>query len=292
MERKEGSLLELLQLKYFCDAAKTENFSKTAKKYDVPPSNISQSIRRLETELGRSLFDRSANRIRLNAAGKLFCEKASFALSLLEKGKRELQEEKQKETLSICINSNRRIVMQAVERFQKEWPNVSILTRFLVDAAEEDFDLVISVPDEQLNHLFSQKITEEVLAIAVKKDLPYANSIASLSQCRKLPFITMGSETSHHRLTTSLCEENGFFPRIAIQSDDPFYIRKCVELGLGIAVVPTLSWKGLFSDEVKLISLEGKKRSTFLYSKKTATAATEKMIAFLLEEFRTEEEQK
>ena len=43
--------MELLQLMYFCDAAETENFSRTAKKYHVPPSDISQSIKRLELEL-------------------------------------------------------------------------------------------------------------------------------------------------------------------------------------------------------------------------------------------------
>ena len=42
--------MELLQLTYFCDAAVTQNFSKTAQKYNVPPSNISQSIKRLEIE--------------------------------------------------------------------------------------------------------------------------------------------------------------------------------------------------------------------------------------------------
>jgi len=52
--------MELLQLTYFCDAAVTQNFSKTAQKYNVPPSNISQSIKRLERELSAPLFDRRA----------------------------------------------------------------------------------------------------------------------------------------------------------------------------------------------------------------------------------------
>ena len=55
--------MELLQLKYFCDAAETENFSKTAEKYLVPTSNISQSIKRLEKELDTELFEHRANRI-------------------------------------------------------------------------------------------------------------------------------------------------------------------------------------------------------------------------------------
>ena len=51
--------MELLQLQYFCNAAETENFSKTANNYNVPTSNISQCIRRLENELNTTLFDRS-----------------------------------------------------------------------------------------------------------------------------------------------------------------------------------------------------------------------------------------
>ena len=66
--------MELLQLTYFCDAAITQNFSKTAEKYNVPPSNISQSIKRLEKELSVSLFDRCANRVALNAQGQAFFE--------------------------------------------------------------------------------------------------------------------------------------------------------------------------------------------------------------------------
>jgi len=64
--------MELLQLKYFCDAAKTQNFSQTAKKFMVPPSDISQTVKRLEKELGVALFSRHANRIVLNENGKRF----------------------------------------------------------------------------------------------------------------------------------------------------------------------------------------------------------------------------
>ena len=64
--------MELLQLKYFCDAAETENFSLTAKKFEVPPSGISQTVKRLEEELGTELFIRGANRVSLNEQGRIF----------------------------------------------------------------------------------------------------------------------------------------------------------------------------------------------------------------------------
>ena len=64
--------MELLQLKYFIDASETQNFSETAKKFYVPPSAVSQSIKRLESELNVKLFSRRANKIQLNENGILF----------------------------------------------------------------------------------------------------------------------------------------------------------------------------------------------------------------------------
>ena len=283
--------MELLQLKYFCDAAKSENFSKTAKTFSVPPSGISQSIRRLETELGRPLFDRKANKVTLNAFGKEFYEKVSAALSQLGEGVKLAKEYEECETLSICIHTNRRIVMQAVERFQKAWPGVSIHTRFLSEGTPDEFDLMISPKAERFPSFESQKLVDEVLAIAIDKKMLKGNTVRALSDCRDLPFITMRTGTHHFLLTAEICGKYGFHPHIALQSDDPFYIRKCVELGLGITLAPTLSWRGLFSENVSLIPLSGESRSTYLYMKKSPSPAAKRMIELLFEEFKKEQNQ-
>ena len=44
--------MEILQLRYFFLSAKNENFSTTAKMFDVPTTAVSSSVRRLEEELG------------------------------------------------------------------------------------------------------------------------------------------------------------------------------------------------------------------------------------------------
>ena len=83
--------MDLLQLTYFCSAAKTQNFSKTAELFFVPPSNVSQTVKRLETELGARLFVRESNKIALNETGKKFFNKISKALTLIEEGKAEVK---------------------------------------------------------------------------------------------------------------------------------------------------------------------------------------------------------
>lgn len=116
--------MELLQLRYFINAAETENFSLTAKKFDVPASNISQSIKRLERELQTVLFDRRANRISLNEKGQAFYKKAKEALSLLDGAVNEVQDDGKTGRIKICISCNRRIVMQVIEKFCALYPDV------------------------------------------------------------------------------------------------------------------------------------------------------------------------
>ena len=77
--------MEILQLRYFFDSAKTESFAKTAEKYMVPPTSVSASVKRLEIELGCKLFDRSCNRIMLNSNGKRLRESLTLIFDELDK---------------------------------------------------------------------------------------------------------------------------------------------------------------------------------------------------------------
>ena len=256
--------MELLQLKYFCDAAKTQNFSKTAKKFFVPTSNISQSIKRLETELDRKLFTRSANKIVLNNTGAQFYKKVSEALCLLESAKNEARSENHSEPIRINIQVNRHITMDAVEKFQKDNPDVSFVISHSIDESAGDFDIVITDKEYDTN-CQKTKLRQEPLLIAYNKDI-FSPTVQDLE---KLPFVSMSSPNSMHYHMNRICNDLGFFPRVVLQSEDPFYIRKCIELGLGVAIVPSLSWSGQFGKNVDFKSVGGYSRTTYIYRKKT-----------------------
>ena len=137
-------MMELLQLRYFCDAAECENFSATAKKFFVPPSAVSQSIKRLEQELETALFIRRANRIYLSDRGAQFYAKVKDALSLLEDAKNQVRDDGVSGKVKLSIFINRRIVMETVERFSKAFPQAEIITKYNVSPDREDFDLIIT----------------------------------------------------------------------------------------------------------------------------------------------------
>ncbi len=279
--------MELLQLTYFCDAALTENFSKTAEKYKVPPSNISQSIKRLEKELSATLFDRRANRVVLNDRGRAFYDQVRQALDLLDSARAAAAGRRDEDRLRLVIHVNRRIVMKAVERFQSHWPAVDIFTTHGF-SGEQEADLIVSDRVMELPGFSREKLFREEIALAARRGM-LPSGEAQARMLRDKPFITMGPGNSVHSLTEGICREMGFAPRIALQSEDPFYIRKCVELGLGIALVPTFSWRGQFSDQVELHPLGNHSREVFLYRRAGGTACLEDFCRVLRQEIQAEQ---
>lgn len=260
--------MELLQIRYFCMAAESENFSSVAKKFSVPTSAVSQSVRRLEKELGTELFDRTANRIALNEKGKAFYERSKEALTILERAKKEICEAEPR-SINICINTNRRIVMQAVEKFKREYREIEVKTKVFCDPCDGEFDLIVTYDDERLKGWERRKLLTEKIALAVPSDNPlYGAENIDFETLKNQPFVTTSEAGSLYTLTERICRDHGFKPKIAVLSDDPFYIRKCVEYGLGVAVVPMFSWQGQFSDNVKIFSIDGYVRDTFVYTVK------------------------
>lgn len=258
--------MELLQLKYFCDAAVSENFSATARKYFVPPSCISQSIGRLERELGCALFHHLGNRISLSDAGRSFFRNASAALSLLAEGEAAVRESEGAlgGTLSIVCACSRSTVTEAIGLFTARYPSVNLLLRHELPKTA-DFDLLIS---DRCPFAYQRRalILDEPICLAMAAGHPLAAceqiTVASLAGER---FISMPEGRSLYEITTEACAAAGFVPNIAIRLDDPSYIRKYVELGLGVAFVPKISWAGLFSDGVVLRPLPGIRRKAYAY---------------------------
>lgn len=277
--------MELLQLKYFCDAAETENFSKTAKRFMVPVSNISQSVKRLEKELKKQLFTRSSNKIKLNESGLSFYKNIKTALDLIDSGTKTVQNSYVPETIKINISVNRQIVMKVIEKFQKLYPTIKFIVSHSILQNINDFDIIVT--DKELDTVYiRQEATQEKLLLAYNKDFFNLPQKINGTELEKYSFITMQMDTSLYNCTRNVCNALGFEPNIVLQSDDPFYVRKCIELGLGIAIVPSLSWNEQFSNCVKLQNIGNYKRKIYVYQKRSVNEHLQKFNDLLIENFK------
>ena len=259
--------MELLQLTYFCTAAELESFSKTAEKYSVPPSSISQSINRLEKELSTKLFDRTPNRIMLNSFGRCFYENAKVALTLLDDAKLKLNDKDEiSGEIKILAETNRRIVTKAIELFMSKYKNVSFFINNSFEENVDEYDLIITDRKIFDTSLSKERIVVDDILLAFQKNNPLSRmEKISVKDLKNEKFITMGSKAGIFEITNEICIREGFSPNIVIQSDDPYYIRKYIEMGLGISFIPSVSWQGLFSENVVCKKIIDRKRYTYAY---------------------------
>ena len=96
--------MEIQQFRYFLAAARYENLTKAAEDLHIAQPALSQSIKRLETELGVSLFDRKNHRIELNEQGKLLKKRLIPLLESIDNLKDELWESVYSSERTIYLN--------------------------------------------------------------------------------------------------------------------------------------------------------------------------------------------
>ena len=262
--------MEILQLKYFCEAAESENFSRTAKKFGVPPSDVSQSIKRLETELGARLFIRYPNRLELSERGRAFYGKCSEALALLSEAAESATGGYAETYLKLCVNCNRRIVMEVIERFRALMPGIRIEMDTFADPALGNYGVIVAGDGREYERYRRRLLLTERILLAVpvghrlaERDLVDPCELASEQ------FIEMSELSSLSAPARAVCRAGGFSPKVSLKTDDPFYFRRGVEMGLGVALVPEFSWRGQFSERIRLIPCGDFSRDIFVYTDKT-----------------------
>ena len=77
--------MDISALEAFRVIAETGSLTRAAERLHVSQPAMSAALKKFEAELGAQLFDREANRIRLNAAGELALERVNAVLRAVEK---------------------------------------------------------------------------------------------------------------------------------------------------------------------------------------------------------------
>jgi DNA-binding transcriptional LysR family regulator len=83
-DRGEGDAVESRPLRYFVTVAEELNFARAAERLGISPPPLSRAIRRLEADLGVTLFERTTHSVALTPAGEVLLGEARIALDALE----------------------------------------------------------------------------------------------------------------------------------------------------------------------------------------------------------------
>ncbi len=270
-------IMEILQLKYFQRTAKTENISKTAKEFMVPPSSVSAAIKKLEKEFSVSLFDRTANSLKLNENGKILLRAVENCEKEFKKAKIDLMNRPESGEIKLLMLTNRSSVTDAMVNFKSDYPDVSFTISHESDADHSKFDIVISDKLIDSDDFNRKEFINEEISLAVHKSHPLAKETSvKLKSLKNDKFILMSKGSRMRIFTDRLFEGVGTLPNPAIESSDPYYICRYLKMGLGITFFPSVSWQKQIDDTVKLLKInEGIYRTSYLYTNKSCAGIAE-----------------
>lgn len=230
--------MELLQLRYFFESAESESFAATAQKFTVPASSVSASVKRLETELGTELFDRSSNRIVLNEKGRTFANALMEVFEKLDHAVMNVSEKQvQNQKIHILIRARRRWISRLVIEYMEHFPSTQFQMTYSQDIEHlDEFDIII---DEALEKYAGMKrflLAVEPLCVKASKNSPLVGKKLTFSQLRDQPFIMPQENSNMSLLLDQVAKRHHFSPNIAVVSSDRQCCLMCVEAGMGLTL--------------------------------------------------------
>lgn len=253
--------MDILQLKYFLEVARTEHVTHSARNLRIAQPALTQSIKRLETELGVELFARAGRNIRLTPAGAYLRDRIAPAMEILETAPEDVRAFAAGEagTVKVGIFSASNVVVDAITAYRASFPSVNF--RITQDEFESACDITVSTVMPSSSNARGEGIAvgegtlfRERIGIAVPESSSFGD-VVSLDDLADEPFVCLAGSRRLREVCDALCAGRAFHPRIGFESDNPAVVRKVIGLGLGVGFWPTCSWEALGDGSARLARL-------------------------------------
>ena len=230
--------MTIRQLQYFCDAARTENFAVVAEKYTVPSSTVSVAIKHLEEELGVHLFDRSANRISLNAKGKLLATELQIAMEKMEAVIGQITESPTlPPQIKVLIRARPKWITELIAQYKASNPNVSfIISNDYTIADISGFDVIIDEEAEQYSHLAHFMLSTEIICVKAASNSHLAHKTLTFRELKDEVFILPSTGNGMRNLYERTCQKHGIVPNVAIECNDRQCLQYYVQANMGLTL--------------------------------------------------------
>ena len=237
--------LELYRV--FYTVAKHKHMTKASEELHISQPAISQSIKKLEDQLGGALFLRSNKGMELTEEGKMFYEYVKGALELINNAENEFTSFKDLSKGEIKIGCSatltKLILMNVLKEYHKEYPNINInitngLTKDLLnDLKLGKLDIVIYNESNIKETNLNLEMIKELKQGFVYNPEFYSDNVNSFEELNNLPLILQKEESNSRKLLDSIALQNSIklIPKMEVVSQD--LITEFTNAGLGVGFV-------------------------------------------------------
>jgi DNA-binding transcriptional LysR family regulator len=264
-----SALMQLRHLRYFVVAAEEEHFGRASDRLRVTRPAVSQTVADLEYELGATLFEREAHRVRLTAAGRALLPPLQSILSELDQAFVMAKRVGEGRTGAVTIGFGSLTLLHplfraSVKEFHKRCPDVT-LSLLEIPSSEQGKALIEGRIDAGFLHFGANpgtppgkrrtetlaqdatvferlKIQTNVLGAVVPCDHRLGTrKWVNLAELAQEPFVVIphSAVSPNYGHLSALCQKAGFEPRIvqAVKSITTMLNLVTVGVGIGLSVV-------------------------------------------------------
>ncbi|WP_419060213.1 LysR family transcriptional regulator [Ellagibacter isourolithinifaciens] len=251
--------MELLQLKYFLAVAESEHMTNTAKQLHIAQPALTQSIHRLEQELGVSLFERAGRGIRLSPAGAYVRDRVKPAMETLENVARDVQlfQQGEQSVVRVGVHAASGVAIDGIAAYSELNPHVSF--EITQDERERHRDVIVTTITPRGSSTVENATEKTPFSERIGIAVPASSSLgetASLSDFASERFIALAGSRRFREVCDTFCARRAFTPHIAFESDNPLVVKKMIGLGLGVGFWPDHSWGDLDPKSCRLVHLQ------------------------------------
>lgn len=251
--------MELLQLRYFLAVAESEHMTNTAKQLHIAQPALTQSIHRLEQELGVSLFERAGRGIRLSPAGAYVRDRVKPAMETLENVARDVQlfQQGKQGVVRVGVHAASGVAIDGIAAYSELNPHVSF--EITQDERERHRDVIVTTITPRGSSTVENAVEKTPFSERIGIAVPAGSALgdtASLADFANERFIALAGSRRFREVCDTFCAHRAFTPHIAFESDNPLVVKKMIGLGLGVGFWPDHSWGDLDPKSCRLVHLQ------------------------------------
>ncbi|MBX3288116.1 MAG: LysR family transcriptional regulator [Acidobacteria bacterium] len=250
--------MDINQLEVLVVVAREKSFSRAAEVLQRTQPAVSQAIRRLEQDVGEKLFDRSSKDGTLTYAGELLVDYARQMLNLRQTAQTAIKEMRNLHSGKVTLSANEHTVfylLPIIAEYRKRHPHIKIEVHRGVasripkeiTAREVELGIVSFKPvDDTLRSI--SVLNDQLLLIVSPEHRLAGKTSVSIRELAEETFIAHNAVSPYRRLVVETFEKNNTPLNISVELPSLEAIKRLVQAGVGIAMVPKLGTRAEIAD--------------------------------------------